>query len=776
MAFPQIGLDAVLKIDQFEKNARTYNRTLDGMEKKTKQTSNALNKSTQRAANSAFDLTKGFREAAGGVDDMATSAGSAAVDITASFGSIAAAAGIVTAGIGGTIAALDKLLEAGEEAAALEDIRQSFLALAASSGVSASKLVSDLQSISRGTISTVESIKIANEALLLGGGAFASELPRIFEIAAASARATGDDFGQVVGDLVRGIARGSPELINNANILIKSGQVYEDYAASIGVAVADLTEHDKVQATLNATLESGGKFLASLGDDVTSATDPFKQLKVQSESFGTGLKTLVAPAAEALAKSLQGLIFGAKATIAIFVALNSVGQVLKRDFTKAGDSIDLFRTEFDRVFKTLDTGIKPIEDIESGITGIGDASTESAAKVGELDTKLADLATQRGERLAKIELQNARRDEDIAIQRGRQLEDADRQIGRQREDSERNSARARERISRDNAKRIADVEKDNRNKRRALVQESQRERESQERVHRENLFQINQKSDDVIGEAARRNDAVAIAQELRQKQREIRDEQRGSQIEKQDLSRNLQEKQQRLDEDATLSLEKARQQSAQALADQQASETQQEESLKLSLQRQEGDRNLAHTRQNEDLLRARERQLEDLDSWYASEQEKLDANLKKQTEIAVAGVQKSGVAIAQAATRAISTVATSTIGLSSEEQRRQRGNFLGSESPVSSIGLSEEEQRRLRGSFLRRAEGGIDVVNRPTAFLAGEAGPEIAAFIPLRDTNLNIGGSVGVDVKGAGGMDTGAIQQIVYAAMEIVAKRISVTR
>ena len=201
-----------------------------------------------------------------------------------------------------------------------------------------------------------------------------------------------------------------------------------------------------------------------------------------------------------------------------------------------------------------------------------------------------------------------------------------------------------------------------------------------------------------------------------------------------------------------------------------------QESLKLSLQRQEEDRNLAWQRQNDDLVRSRERQLEDLDLWYASEQAKLEENLKKQTEIAVSGVQKAGTAIAQATTEAINTVASST-GLSADEQRRQRGNFLGAETTPSSIGLSEEEQRRLRGSFLKRAEGGIDVVDRPTKFLAGEAGPELAAFVPLKNNRLDIGGSIGVDVQGVpGGMDTTAVQAMVFQAMAVVANRIRVAR
>lgn len=777
MAFPQIGLDAVFQISKFEKNARTYNRTLDGMNKKTKASTSAISKSTAKAGNSAFNLTKGFRAAAGGVDDAASKAAGGAAKIATSLGTVASAAGILTVGIGGAVTALDKLLQAGEEAAVLEDTRRSFIALAAASGISAQEMIGNLRSITRGTVDTATLIKTANTALLAGGAQLGVDLPRFLAIASNAAKATGQDLDFVTETLVKGIVKGSPLLIDNAELYLDITKAVDQFAAGMDRTADELTRQERTLATGNAVLEQGEAAYAALGATVGSATDPFRQLKVQSDAVSTGFKTLFAPAAAKVAESLQGLLMWVKASIAghsafLEVTVN-IGKVLRGE----ANAVDLWREKFDKTFQTLSTGMQPIEDIEGGISTIGAAAEASTKKVDELNKKLADLATQRGERLAKIELQNARRDEDIAIQRNRQMEDADRQLGRRREDAERTNAKARERIACDNAKRITDVEKENRSKRRALVLETQRAREDLERTHQENLFQINQKATDTIGEAARRNDAVAIAQALRQKQRDLRDDQRSSQIEKQDLERDLQEKRQRVDEDATLSMEKARQQAAQQLADQQANELEQEDSLKLSLQRQEEDRNLAWTRQNEDLVMARDRQLEDLDLWYAAEQEKLEANLKKQTEIAVSGVQKSGVAIAQAATKAVSDVAESTIGLSASEQWRQRGKYLGSETTPSSIGLSEEDQRRLRGSFLRRAEGGLDIVNRPTKFLAGEAGPELAAFVPLRDTNLTIGGRVGVDVAGVpSGMDVGAIQQIVFAAMQIVAKGIRTTK
>lgn len=776
MAFPQIGLEAVLQIQDFERNATKYNRTLDQMNTRTKRTGDAIDKNTGKAANSAFDLVKGFREAAGGIDDASQESVASVGNLVSSFGELAAGAGIVAAGVGGAVAAIKGLLVAGEQAAVLEDLRRSYLSLAAASGVSAQQLIADLQEVTRGTVDTATLIKTANTALLAGGAQLGDDLPRLLGVAEKAARATGQSIDFVTETLVKGAVKGSPLLIDNAELYLDIGGAVDAYAESVGKSADELTRQERTIATTTAIIEQGEAAYSALGAASTAATDPFKQLTVQSNAFGTGLKTIVAPAAEFVANSLQGLITASKASFSVFaggaaVVLN-LGAVLRGETTV----VDVFRERFDEVFQTLSTGIRPIEDTATGISAIGQAAEKSTDDVSELNDKLADLAAQRGERLAKIELQNARRDEDIAIQRARQLEDAERQLSRRREDTERENAKARAEIARDNAQRIADVEADVAKKQRDFVAESQRAREELERNHRENLFQINQSAQDTISEAARRNDAVAIAAALRQRQRELRDEQRNKQIEQSDLTRDLQVKQQKLDEDAALTLEKARQQAAQALADQQASEAQQEESLRLSLARQEEDRNLAWQRQNEDLVRARERQLEDLDTWYKSEQEKLKENLDTQTNIAVTGVEKAGVAIAQATTTAINTVASSTTGLSAEQQFQQRGNFLGSAVTPSTIGLSEEEQRRLRGSFLARAEGGVDVVNRPTKFLAGEAGPELAAFVPLRNNRLDIGGGLDVNVNGAGGMDTAAVQQVVWSAVLRLAENLRVTR
>lgn len=770
MAFPQVGLDSVFEISTFEKNARKYNRTLDGVNKKTKRTADAMSKSSQKAGRDIFAWTDNLRSQMNQVEPPMKDAAKATDDLRATFSKLGIAAGIVTAGVGGALVVISKLLRAGEEAARLEDIRRAFINLAASSGVSARQLLSDLQEVSRGTIDTQTLLETANDALLAGGETLAAKLPQFLAIAQGAARATGKDVGFVFQTLVEGAIKGSPLLIDNAKVYIKLGNAIEAYADSVNKSVADLDAQERQFAVTNAILEQGGDFLDRLGDSAISAAEPFDQLRAQSTAFSTGLKTLVAPAATFVAKSLQGLLFAAKASVASHTALIAVAKGLGSVLRGEANVIDIYREKFDETFQTLQLGAKPIEDMEGGISGLGDAAQEAAQDVSELNTKLADLAEQRGERLAKIELQNARRDEDIAIQRGRQLEDADRKLGRRRDDMARSAGKARQDAARDNAKKLVEIDQENARRANEFVREAQRAREDLDRSHQERLFQINQAASDTIGEAARRNDAVAIAAALRQKQRELRDEQRGSQMEKADLTRDLQEKQQKIDEDATIAKQKQAQRFDEQLASLRESEAQQEESLKLSLQRQEEDRDLSWQRQGDDLIRARERQLEDLDAWYAAAEEKLKESLGKQEQIASQGVRNIGEAVAQAA-----FVSTEAINRTPETAAiTQKGNFLFSPENLGSTGLSEEEQRLLRGNFLRRAEGGVDVVDRPTTFLAGEAGPEVAAFLPLRDVRAaHSFGDLNVRHTGIpGGITTEAMDTVVYNAIVRIAQRL----
>lgn len=192
-------------------------------------------------------------------------------------------------------------------AAANDAARQSFDSLAASAGTSGDALLAALNEAAGGAVSNANIIKSANTALLLLGSDVATQLPRLLEIAKASAATLGTDVGQVFDSLVTGISRNSIELIDNAGITIKSGEAYATYAASIGKSVDALSAAERQQAILNAVLTSGQTILdqtAGVGQTTSLTFQQFEAALANLTSaagllVATGLEPIIAKLAEA---------------------------------------------------------------------------------------------------------------------------------------------------------------------------------------------------------------------------------------------------------------------------------------------------------------------------------------------------------------------------------------------------------------------------------------------------------------------------------------------
>lgn len=155
--------------------------------------------------------------------------------------------------------------------AEFSQIQQAFDSMTRQAGVSADGLVSELQRASARTVSEMELISSANRALLFDIPA--EELSNLMEIARASATATGGAVSDMFDDIVTGIARGSPMILDNLGLTLKIGEATEAYAASLGKSAAELTAAERSQAILNATLEAGEDLINRVGDAAAELTD-----------------------------------------------------------------------------------------------------------------------------------------------------------------------------------------------------------------------------------------------------------------------------------------------------------------------------------------------------------------------------------------------------------------------------------------------------------------------------------------------------------------------
>lgn len=183
-----------------------------------------------------------------------------------------------TAAFAGVSVALKSVVQDGLQSRAIAD---SFGDMTKRFGLDGDKLVAKLKEVSAGTVSTTDLMLASNKAMALGVAPDLETVTKLMEIARVKGRALGLDTTQAFSDIVTGIGRGSPLILDNLGITIKLGEAQEMYAKKLGKTVEEMTDAEKKQALLNAVMESGTKELADLGEVHTTAAEKVQQMKAQ---------------------------------------------------------------------------------------------------------------------------------------------------------------------------------------------------------------------------------------------------------------------------------------------------------------------------------------------------------------------------------------------------------------------------------------------------------------------------------------------------------------
>jgi hypothetical protein len=394
---------------------------------------------------------------------------------------------------------------------------------------------------------------------------------------------------------------------------------------------------------------------------------------------------------------------------------------------------------------------KVLEDQKKVVQDLTDAWEDFQNRQEDInrrfDDQLADLEIRQGRARLARNLRLSFALEDIHVKRGRRLRDltidaasrqesVQRDLNRKLEDFERDAARAREKIWVKN---------------------------------RENLLRIENTFNDTIEEAARTNDTVAVVRAIRNRNRQQRDETRRFSVEQQELEKDL-----------AIKRDKIREQ-------------QFKDEIDDLIRKNKRELILSRNKDNErraDIERNRTRALRDAEIFYEREKLALQTHLRELNVIAVLGVMNTTQEIARATADGIAHLSSITAAAISTAS----SNFVGGAMRIGGGGLSQTPTspgapsgslslidlwRQTGNQSFFRQHGGVDVVNRPTTFVAGEAGAEIAAFIPLSQSrNINHSfGKLPIDFQGLpGGMDTSQVQSIVYNAMIELARTLGTSR
>jgi len=213
-----------------------------------------------------------------------------------------------------------KTFELGAEGAAVNQTRESFDMLLDSIGAAPDTLAR-LRAASKGTVSDMT--LMSSTATLLAGvsGDLAKSLadtaPEILEIAKA-ANKLNPSLGTtefLYNSLMTGIKRGSPLLIDNTGLTLKIGEANAKYAAQLGKTVEQLSDGEKKQALLNATLEAGATLMEQVGGNTDSATDSIARMDTAVKNAADAFKAQLAPAIGDAADAITIMLSGGQKLI-----------------------------------------------------------------------------------------------------------------------------------------------------------------------------------------------------------------------------------------------------------------------------------------------------------------------------------------------------------------------------------------------------------------------------------------------------------------------------
>ncbi len=207
-----------------------------------------------------------------------------------------------------TVQAAEKALDFAQTGAKSLELKTSFDNLAKSAGTTGQALLQSLRVAADGAIADAQLIQSANTGILLTQGKITNDLPKLVQIARASSKATGQDIGFVFDSLVRGIARGSPLIIDNAGITLNASKAFEDYAKSIGKSADSLTKEEQQQATLNAVTAAGADIIKQVGLDSNSAATQIDKAKVAISNLGDAIAQKIAPFAGNVASGIANTL------------------------------------------------------------------------------------------------------------------------------------------------------------------------------------------------------------------------------------------------------------------------------------------------------------------------------------------------------------------------------------------------------------------------------------------------------------------------------------
>lgn len=240
----------------------------------------SVNKSTENVSKSADAAAKKLTEAEGAGKGFASSVGQAFKAASAQIKEATSGTSTFVDGAKALGGALKSALIPATAAAAAFTAAISFGDKIATESYAAERATARLQVSIEGArkafggyVSDMQLAQVANKGFALGVVNNGKELERLSRGVAAIAEDLGGDTMELLDSAIVGIGRKSTAVLDNLGIILTQSQAEEEYAASLGKTVSQLTAYEKSQAFAKMAIER----VAEAARDGAKANDSYAE-------------------------------------------------------------------------------------------------------------------------------------------------------------------------------------------------------------------------------------------------------------------------------------------------------------------------------------------------------------------------------------------------------------------------------------------------------------------------------------------------------------------
>jgi len=322
-------------------------------------------------------------------------------------------AGLATAAasLGAAVFAAKKYFDFAEEGAQLLRLEQSGESLARSFGMSMNEIVDAVDKAASGTVARSDIIQAANRAMLLGVATSAEQMAQLMEVASVRGKAMGLSTTQAFNDIVTGIGRASPMILDNLGIVTGGEKVYIEFAESIGKAKDELTDAEKKQALLNAVLESSEGLLKAAASQAEDLATKYERFNASTKNLSDTFKKELALSVTNIIPDFDDLVDTYSKVIAIQDEFDVRRPLFRSHFVKDGEVIAKTDAELIKWAESQREAAKAIEktvrimeeeaglhrEIAYGLEQVTEDTedlTEAKKKQEEIERRLQDAINQ----------------------------------------------------------------------------------------------------------------------------------------------------------------------------------------------------------------------------------------------------------------------------------------------------------------------------------------------------------------------------------------------